>query len=130
MFTIKSYKLFESAGRQTRPSSGKPAILPSTDVDFCNNILSKKDDIEKEFDIIIQHRNPFGEGGSTFIDLYKVPEPGRWKSCFGTYNIPTKEFILFYDGNKTLNHNNYIVIPSEKFFDGLEMVYYKAFLDI
>jgi hypothetical protein len=126
MFTIKSYKLFESN------------LLPE-DVDFCNNILSKKDEIEKDFDIEIVHRRPFGQSGSKFIDLNKIFKNGdgtdytNWpssRSHFGTYDISTKQFVLFYDGNKYLTHSNYIRIDSENFFDGLETVYYKAFLDI
>jgi hypothetical protein len=123
MFTIKSYKLFESK------------LLPE-DVDFCNNILSKKDEIEKDFDIEIVHRRPFGQSGSKFIDLSKIltneETPHTWpsKRHFGTYDISTKQFVLFYDGNKYLTHSNYIRIDSENFFDGLETVYYKAFLDI
>jgi hypothetical protein len=124
MFTIKSYKLFEAT--QVR--------ITDEDIELCNNILSKKDEILEEFDIYIVHRQVFGQtnarnSGSKFIDLYKI-SPRGIKSSFGVYDLSKKEFILFYDGKKSLDLNNYTIIPSKDFFDGIEMVYYKTFLDI
>ena len=130
MFTIKSYKLFESI------NSIPQVWFTDKDIEFCNNILSKKDEILEEFDIYIVHRQEFGKTnarntGSKFIDLYKIL-PGGNKSSFGVYDLSKKEFILFYEGKKPLSidKEGYTKIPSKDFFDGLEMVYYKAFLDI
>jgi len=124
MFTIKSYKLFEAT----------QVWFTDEDIEFCNNILSKKDEILEEFEIYITHRQDFGKtnarnSGSKFIDLSKIL-PGGIRSSFGVYDLSKKEFILFFDGKKSLNKEQFKYIPSKDFFDGLEMVYYKAFLDI
>jgi hypothetical protein len=98
--------------------------------------LSKRDEILEEFDIYIVHRQEFGKTnarntGSKFIDLYRILSGGI-KSSFGVYDLSKKEFILFYEGKGPLSidKEGYTIIPSKDFFDGLEMVYYKAFLDI
>lgn len=123
MFTIKSYKLFEGS-----------TWFTDTDIEFCESILSRKSEIESDFDISVEHRQPFGDTvskntGSKFIDLYKISTNGI-RTSFGVYNLSTKEFILFYEGETPLNRESYIHITSENFFDGLEKVYYKTFLDI
>jgi hypothetical protein len=130
MFNIKSYRLFESI------NSIPQVWFTDEDIEFCNNILSKKDEILEEFDIYIVHRQEFGKtnarnSGSKFIDLYRILSGGI-KSSFGVYDLSKKEFILFYEGKKPLSidKEGYTKIPSKDFFDGLEMVYYKAFLDI
>ena len=127
MFIITSYKLFEGKLIQ------KPWFAKS-DIEFCNNILSKKDEILEEFDIYIVHRQEFGvtvakNTGSKYIDLYRILSGGI-RSSFGVYDLSKKEFILFYEGKKLLSDKSYIRIPSKDFFDGLELVYYKTFLDI
>jgi hypothetical protein len=129
MFIITKYKVFE-LGSYIKPWFTKE------DIEFCNNILSKKKEIEKEFDISICHRQEFGltnarNTGSKFIDLYKILPDGI-KSPFGVYDLSKKEFVLFYEGKKILSidKEGYIKITSKDFFDGLELVYYKIFLDI
>lgn len=116
MFITTKYKMFESK-------------IPQSDIDFCNNILSRKEEIVEDFDIFIQHRSPFEESGSKFIDLFKIL-PGGLKSSFGVYDITTKQFVLFYEGDTALHRDDYIRIPSKDFFSGLEMVYYKTYLDV
>ncbi len=116
MFIVTKYKMFESE-------------IPQSDMDFCNNILSRKKEIAEDFDIFIQHRSPFGKPGSKFIDLYKILPIGL-KSSFGVYDITTKQFVLFYEGDTSLHSDDYIRIPSKDFFSGLEMVYYKTYLDV
>ena len=58
---------------------------------------SRKDEIENEFDIVVNHRQPFGDTvarstGSRFIDLYKIQR--GLKSSFGIYDLSKKEFIF------------------------------------
>ena len=134
MFIIKSYKLFEAL------DSTPQVWFTDEDIEFCNNILSKKNEILEEFDIYLVHRQEFGvtvakNTGSKYIDLYRILSGGirgfiDAPRSFGVYDLSKKEFILFYEGKKLLSNKSYTRIPSKDFFDGLEMVYYKAFLDI
>lgn len=129
MFIITNYKKFEIFESKS--------IVLLDDIDkwrvIIEDIMSKSDYIKKEFDIIIIDRNHSVNSKQYFpyIDLYKVTKEGDEDSSipYAVYDVCNKQFKLFYADGKSLKPGNYLIIKSENFFDRLEDVYYKIYID-
>ena len=119
MFIITKYKMFESN-------------FSDDDIKLAEEINDRVDYIEQEYELIVKHRQPFGNtiarmSGSRYFDIYKKNE-GLIESI-GVYDILNREFILFYSEGKQLRRESYLHIKSENFFDQLERVYYYTFME-
>lgn len=114
MFITTKYKMFESN-------------YSEDDIRLAEEIISKKDYIENEFEIKVEHRSPFREPGSRFFDLFKTEE--NLKISIGVYDLVNREFILFYSEGKELKRKDYLRIKSLNFFDGLDRVHYYSFIE-
>lgn len=119
MFKITKYKVFESN-------------FSDDDIQLAKTIEDKKDSIKDEYELIINHRQPFGDTiarrtGAKFFDISRSNDP---HTTVGVYDIVNKQFTLFWSEGKALPFSKYLVIKSDNFFDKIEEVYYKIFIDI
>ena len=134
MFIITKYKMFESN-------------FSDDDIKLAEEINDRVDYIEQEYELIVKHRQPFGDtvrspengertvfgrpvtrtSGSRYFDIWKKNK-GLIESI-GVYDISNREFILFYSEGKQLRRESYLHIKSENFFDQLERVHYYTFIE-
>lgn len=110
---IKNFKLFESED------------IPDYIKDI-NDVMSHKSEILKEYELIISHRNISSNRRIPFIDIYKESNK---HIAVGIYDTKKKQFLLFESEGVKLSMNNYLVIKSETFFDRLDWVHYKLFVN-
>lgn len=118
MFIITDYKKFES----------------NQNIEWQNiidDIISKSDYIKSEFDIEVVDRNKVVNSNQyiPYIDLYKSELEDEKYIPFGVYDVCNRQFKLFYSEGKELNPGKYLVIKSDNFFDAIEDVYYKIYID-
>lgn len=131
MFIITNYKIFERFEEEFK------STIQFDNMDrwsiIIDDIMSKSDYIKKEFDIIVIDRNHSVKSKQYFpyIDIYKVVKDYEEESSIpcAVYDVCNKQFKLFYADGKSLRSGNYLIIKSENFFDRLEDVYYKIYID-
>lgn len=103
---IKSYQQFESVNS--------------------NDILSKKKQIEKKWDLQVSMRT----GSSRIIDIFiRIDEDWVPRAI---YDIESKEFVLFYRSldSKPLKRDKWIRLKSDDFFDSLDNVVGYLYYDV
>lgn len=121
MFIVTKYKVFESNN------------FSDDDIRLAQEIEDKKDSIKDEYELIINHRQPFGDTiarrtGARYFDISK--DISGILSSVGVYDILNREFILFYaEGKYYHTQFSYIRIKSDNFFDQLERVHYLIFIE-
>jgi hypothetical protein len=119
MFIVTKYKVFESNN------------FSDDDIKLAQEIESKKDFIENEYELVVKHRQPFGDtiarrSGAKFFDISRYNDP---HTSVGVYDIVNREFTLFWSEGKSLPFSKYLKIKSDTFFDQLERVYYLIFIE-
>jgi hypothetical protein len=116
MFIVTKYKVFESNN------------FSDDDIRLAQEIESKKDFIENEYELVVKHRTPFKSPGARYFDISK--DISGILSSVGVYDILNREFILFYaEGKYYHTQFSYIRIKSDNFFDQLERVHYLIFIE-
>lgn len=103
---IKSFQMFESVS--------------------LNDILSKKDEILRKWDLEIKLR----QGSQRIVDIYIMVDGEP--SPRAIYDLQDREFILFYKdrNSKPLPASKWIRIKSDDFFDLLDRVVGYLYYDL